>query len=165
MKPSRNHCENLQDGDSATRRTSRASCRRHPKSELEYDLLGNSRHGINDEQRVDIALKGVAGKRLAYQTTTRPRKPKAPYQLELPLVGDEMAFSEDERRPILEVLTVGTISATNGILSVPLRVNVHGTAAPEGDVVLILQDGLGRELLSKLTARVLQAERQAQGKA
>ena len=36
-----------------------------------FDFRQNNRvkPGINDEQRADLALKGIAGKRLTYQTT------------------------------------------------------------------------------------------------
>lgn len=75
-----------------------------------------------------------------------------------------MEFEQETPPPTLEVLKVDTISVSNGILSVPLRVYVHGSAAPEGDVVLILQAELGSDLLGKLQARVPQAIRQSQGR-
>jgi hypothetical protein len=75
-----------------------------------------------------------------------------------------MASDQENAPPTLEVLKVDTISVSNGILSVPLRVYVRGSVAPEGDVVLILQAELGQDLLGKLQARVPQAIRQSQGR-
>lgn len=58
----------------------------------------------------------------------------------------QMASDQENAPPTLEVLKVDTISVSNGILSVPLRVYVRGSVAPDGDVVLILQAEFGQDL-------------------
>ncbi len=54
----------------------------------EFDFRQNNREklGINDTERMVLAVRSARGKRLTYQTTP-PRKPKAPQQLELSLKG------------------------------------------------------------------------------
>jgi hypothetical protein len=76
-----------------------------------------------------------------------------------------MVYDQDRSPREIEVLQVGDISASEGILSVPLRVYVDGAAQPEGDIVLILNAQIGGILSGKLQSRVPQALRQLKGKA
>ncbi len=76
-----------------------------------------------------------------------------------------MEPAQEKARPTLEVLRVGGIEVSDGILSIPLHVNVLGASPSEGDILLILKAPLAEELSSKLQARTPQAVRQWHGKA
>lgn len=75
-----------------------------------------------------------------------------------------MEFVQEKPPPTLEVLRVGDIDVSDGFLSIPLRVHVHGSADPEGDIVLVLNVQNAGDLAGKLQARIPAALRQLKGK-
>ena len=74
-----------------------------------------------------------------------------------------MASSQGRSRPTIEVLKVGAATVSDGILSIPLHVNVADSVHSEGDIVLVLSAPEGQILSSQLQARVPQALRQWNG--
>jgi len=71
-----------------------------------------------------------------------------------------MASDPDKPLPTLSVQKVVAVSAQDGILEVTLSVYAHGTAAPEGRIVLTFDVDEAQTLQSKFQAMVPHARRQ-----
>lgn len=71
-----------------------------------------------------------------------------------------MANNQSGALPTLSVQKVEEVSAQNGILEVTLNVYAHGTAAPEGRILLAFDVEAAQTLLSKFQAMVPHAKRQ-----
>ena len=71
-----------------------------------------------------------------------------------------MASNQSGTLPTLSVQKVVEVSAQGGILEVTLSVYAHGTAAPEGKILLTFDVDQAQILQSKFQAMVPHARRQ-----